>query len=427
MSITSVEVNRLVLRYLQEAGLEVPAYALATDMGMDSLEAGAPLPLGRLVDLLQKGMLYNKVREYEGSFEELPRALADMTVMEGAVNGAQEVPRARQPDLGADLEFTKVLQLSQLFEQAELVHSTSQGAVLRSQGTKLMLSVPSAADNKCFNFEMDSSITALASTPDHILVGTQSGTIKVFSHTLAPLNTLNVHQWTVLNICPSSSGALVSSVDARGGLIVWDPTNMACSFSTDAQDPHLCWLSPSKMAFSNGKTISILDTGSGQETSLPPVHGANIMHLAALGARFVSVDASNELRLWSSAARYPTAALVLGSFPLTLQCLPNDHILVVGIDGCVRILGENLSPLKVATIPDGSGAAAAVANETHLSVLSTLGQVSLFALGDSLKSVGALSLQDGAVRDMALVKDSLADGPALIIAGSMSSGLVALT
>ncbi|QPG74484.1 hypothetical protein FOA43_001814 [Brettanomyces nanus] len=65
MSLTSTELNYLIWRYLQEGGLDVSAYALQDETKIEQYEDryGDKVPLGCLVDLVQKGILYTKVNE----------------------------------------------------------------------------------------------------------------------------------------------------------------------------------------------------------------------------------------------------------------------------------------------------------------------------------------------------------------------------
>ncbi|GMG39589.1 unnamed protein product [Ambrosiozyma monospora] len=65
MSLSVNELNYLIWRYLQEGGLEVSAYALQDETQVDQYEErySQRVPLGCLVDLVQKGILYSKVDE----------------------------------------------------------------------------------------------------------------------------------------------------------------------------------------------------------------------------------------------------------------------------------------------------------------------------------------------------------------------------
>lgn len=65
MSLTANELNYLIWRYLQEGGLDLSAYALQDETKVDRYEKrlGSKVPLGCLVDLVQKGILYDKVNE----------------------------------------------------------------------------------------------------------------------------------------------------------------------------------------------------------------------------------------------------------------------------------------------------------------------------------------------------------------------------
>ncbi|KAG7880734.1 hypothetical protein KL905_002707 [Ogataea polymorpha] len=65
MSLTATELNYLIWRYLQEGGLEVSAYALQDETKINEYDDryGDRIPLGCLVDLVQKGILYYKVND----------------------------------------------------------------------------------------------------------------------------------------------------------------------------------------------------------------------------------------------------------------------------------------------------------------------------------------------------------------------------
>ena len=65
MSVSVNEINYLIWRYLQESGLEVSAYALEDETTINQLDSvySPHVPLGCLVDLVQKGILYSKMTD----------------------------------------------------------------------------------------------------------------------------------------------------------------------------------------------------------------------------------------------------------------------------------------------------------------------------------------------------------------------------
>ncbi|KAG7810839.1 hypothetical protein KL921_002467 [Ogataea angusta] len=65
MSLSASELNYLIWRYLQEAGLELSAYALQDETKINEYDDrySDRIPLGCLVDLVQKGILYYKVND----------------------------------------------------------------------------------------------------------------------------------------------------------------------------------------------------------------------------------------------------------------------------------------------------------------------------------------------------------------------------
>lgn len=69
MSVSVNEINYLIWRYLQESGLEVSAYALEDETTINKLDSlySPHVPLGCLVDLVQKGILYSKMTDLVSS------------------------------------------------------------------------------------------------------------------------------------------------------------------------------------------------------------------------------------------------------------------------------------------------------------------------------------------------------------------------
>lgn len=65
MSLSSDELNYIIWRHLQEKGLEISSYALDDETNVHTLDNkySKLVPIGCLVDLVQKGILYSKMNE----------------------------------------------------------------------------------------------------------------------------------------------------------------------------------------------------------------------------------------------------------------------------------------------------------------------------------------------------------------------------
>lgn len=95
MSLSSNQLNYLIWRYLQEGGLDVSAYALQDETKVDQYEKryGDKVPLGCLVDLVQKGILYTKVNELVDKKSNI--ASADVIDMDLNMFGAIDEEKAK--------------------------------------------------------------------------------------------------------------------------------------------------------------------------------------------------------------------------------------------------------------------------------------------------------------------------------------------
>lgn len=65
MSVSSDEINYMIWRYLQESGLEVSSYALDDETSISQIDKKLSkiIPFGCLIDLIQKGILYSKLKD----------------------------------------------------------------------------------------------------------------------------------------------------------------------------------------------------------------------------------------------------------------------------------------------------------------------------------------------------------------------------
>jgi transducin (beta)-like 1 len=63
-SITSDEVNYLILRYLQESGFQHSSFVFGMETAIHHVEIKERVMPGMLISLLQKGLLYSQVEQH---------------------------------------------------------------------------------------------------------------------------------------------------------------------------------------------------------------------------------------------------------------------------------------------------------------------------------------------------------------------------
>lgn len=446
MSITAPELNYLVFRYLQEAGLEVPSYALASEIDVLALsnKFNDKIPQGELVDLVQKGILYNHIRDYSQENESLDN-IGDMlnSIIPYSTLKLNQIQQQQQQqnnnnsidniDYGLnDVEFTKVLNIISPFEGANLVKCLNDDLIVHCK--KLKISITNLLQsNKNISYQLnelnndDDEITFIEITNKLIIIGLKSGGIKIFDFQLKLINSFNIHQWPILKILKSPEFTNFVSLDLNGGLIIWDLITMTCIFNFDTKNKENCqinWISNSKLLFNFDNSISILNLNNFEQIKLPICHSSKILHLISIGGdnnnnkKFISIDSTNELKIWSNLSNYPIKSLILSSFPISVYSffLNNEEkLLIVGIDGCIKILNiKNLKCSSIISIPDGSGCLMSCFNKLNLKfgVLSSLGQISIFEIGDfGFKSIGAFSsLKQGSIQDISINNNYLIIG-----------------
>lgn len=269
MSVTSEEVNYLIWRYLQEAGLEVSAFALSDESTVSQFDAKYrdSIPIGSLVNLVQKGILYaesDQLVKQNGDIQEdkfygekftVFHALnADSgvnppiepkgrfeTIKKGEVaeNGDvtdqdESIKRENSPD------FIKVLQKKFKFEPSTtadwnptastvLAYGLSDArakitVILPDQESKqIILNHPPVSFNSSDNVS-SLDITTLSWAPmGHLLVtAVESGEIRLWAADGKLRNVLYLHHSPILVVRWSPNGSYILTTDSDSATIIWD-------------------------------------------------------------------------------------------------------------------------------------------------------------------------------------------------------------
>ncbi|CDK28195.1 unnamed protein product [Kuraishia capsulata CBS 1993] len=255
MSITSDELNYLIWRYLQEGGLEVSAFALEDETKVNSLEQkfGKRIPLGCLVDLVQKGILYSKVNDMvndeNGQLNDIETYVNSFNLFEaldeekktnpqlmssGAVAAIAAAENGHPSPVSEKDEETFITVLKELFKFPASVacdwnpvaptvlawgqlDSTAKICALGADGS----------GNELIDLvhpSVDKEITSVMWNPtgSSLVTCMENGEMRVWSADGKLRNILNLHTSPILTVRWNKNGSFVLSSDVDNKTIVWD-------------------------------------------------------------------------------------------------------------------------------------------------------------------------------------------------------------
>lgn len=297
MSITSEELNYLIWRYLQETGNEVSALALQDETRVLEFDEkyGGNVPLGTLVELVQKGILYTecdllvdrdgKVKPVDSAHfakdfnlaqalqvekEKGPNRLVD-----GSFALENEIPEKVDEKISGNkmTEVTKsegllvenfdgfIRTLKQLYKLGKVVASswnsvsplslavgekTSQARILVFNDKDFTVKneyelkhpfVPSTVNNKATN-----EVTCLSwsATGQEIVTGVENGELRLWNSEGKLKNVLNFHRSPIICIKWSKDSTHFITADVDNVTIVWNAVTGTAvqNFELKAQEGH---------------------------------------------------------------------------------------------------------------------------------------------------------------------------------------------
>lgn len=269
MSLSSEELNYLIWRYLQESGLEVSAFALYDETTVAEFDDKFKdsIPIGSLVNLVQKGILYsesdqlvkqngdiqddkyysdkftvfhalsadsgiNPPIEPKNRFESIDKS--DVPMNGESHDNGEVVKRENSPD------FIKILKKKFTFEPSTSSDWNPTAPTVLAFGlsdarAKITVILPNVETKQLilthppvsFNPSEDSSssdITTLSWAPmGHLLVtAVESGEIRLWAADGKLRNVLYLHHSPILVIKWSPNGAYILTSDSDSATIVWD-------------------------------------------------------------------------------------------------------------------------------------------------------------------------------------------------------------
>jgi transducin (beta)-like 1 len=270
MSLTSDELNYLIWRYLQESGLQVSALAMLDESTVADFDArySHAVPIGSLVNLVQKGMLYSyadQLVEQNGEVlteEEYGEKITMFHALgsDAAVNGAPAPIDRFEPINGengqldqngnsdAEIngrdrspEFIKVLETKFGFGEPTtvlqghpksssvlaygLTDSRAKIRVIGESESTIILNHPVQAFADQNNPSGD--VTCLAWSPlgESLLTGVENGELRLWTTDGKLKNVMFLHQAPVMMIRWSPDGSHILTTDSENVSIVWDATS----------------------------------------------------------------------------------------------------------------------------------------------------------------------------------------------------------
>lgn len=281
MSISTNEVNYLVWRYLQEAGLELSAYALNDETEISNLdkEYKQHVPLGSLVELIQKGILYTKMNELV-SLSETDTLTQDQVInmnlnflqsvheLNGSVkreiipSQSQEQESASESVKTEDIkeeklqvksksepiqsakddDFIKVINESFTYDTSLSVsfNPTNTDLIAWTQKGNTISTIYSLSNSTKTELILSSATkeTLLISwSPDgaQLVTASENGEINLWSSNGVLKSVLAMHHWPIVSLQWSPNGKYLISLDIRNISITWDIENQTMLIHLDKE------------------------------------------------------------------------------------------------------------------------------------------------------------------------------------------------
>lgn len=305
MSLTSLELNYLIWRYLQESGYELAAYSLQKNSNCLEYEHEKnklvpTIEPGTLVNLVQKGILYTFVDDImDGKGERLSLVNAlikDKKEREENNNNTANrfVLKAEAEENGADVEMEEAEATPEPEEEIEFTtaaidsvgsfpssltaqwHPEEELFVYGSENSTAVvcaLEHGSLSETVTLNHlpvmsqipgQNDISTVSWAPLGEMVLTSGASGEIRVWSAEGRLKNIVNSPSstkspTTLQLLLWSLRGHFVLSVDASSTVSIWDGTNLTLLQEIRSPESTLgieaCWLSDLKFAVSTSKNV----------------------------------------------------------------------------------------------------------------------------------------------------------------------------
>lgn len=418
MSISSEELNYLIWRYLQESGKEVAALALQEESRVLEFESkfGEHIPIGTLVNFMQKGILYaesellvrydrestpvdpkrnaqdfNLVQALEIDKEKVPEleGVQRFSLDDNSVKSSTEYLNndSSNSSSGDDSgKFIKTLcrsiQLPQSFvcqwnpKDKNILawggpNSTSTVVTFQDvDGTFSIQHEVTCQHPTAINVADASSscdVTCLEWSPkgDSFLTGVESGEIRLWTHDAKLQNAFDFHKSSIVTIKWNSDATHFLTYDVDNVAIVWNAqTGTALqqfSFrengTVDSLGVDASWIGPDKFVIP-GPQGSIYICGMGESRPLGKLNG----HSATITAfdfnsennMLLSGSDDKTLRVWRSGSLSSSNCFMGNTLGITSAFwIDDDKVIATSLDGSVRLWSHLTNTLQAISMVDG--------------------------------------------------------------------------
>ncbi|AAS51598.2 ADL322Cp [Eremothecium gossypii ATCC 10895] len=413
MSITSEELNYLIWRYLQEAGHEVSALAMQEETRVLEFDEKYKehIPLGTLVKLVQKGILYTESEflvqynaqsegadaEHYGKDFNLVQALEvdkqrfPELVAQGrfALAHEREEPEA-EPEvtrLESDDSFIKTLQCVQTFppgyvSQWNPKHEgvfaygerDSRAAVVTYSVADGLWNISETVVLPHANTGQQNEVTCLEWAPggQSLLTGVESGELRLWSVEGKLQNILSYHRAPIVCIKWNSDETHVLTCDADNMTIVWNVLSGTAvqhfSFKEAGTEESLgvdaTWIDQDKFAIPGIQgSILVFNIGISKPIGKLRGHSKTLTTIAYNEHNKLLLSASddNTLRVWRGGNLNPSHVFYGHSQSITsAHWVDDDTIISTSMDGSIRVwsLASNstVASATVDGVPNFTGA-----------------------------------------------------------------------
>lgn len=308
MSLTAPELNYLIYRYFQESGFEIAAYSMESETGVAQLESEySDVPDGTLIDLVQRGILYNSVKNGDdiklgnlwNSIPTTPPSEND----DGKYNVKEITPQVTEAESTSEKRHDTIPSTStstitntntnahtnsieNISTDNEIItkslnnispFSSTTGAFCKFSG-ELAYAIATGVviidkDNiqKTTIAALDSLTIAYSNSGKFLATAAKSGEIKIWDNGIVK-SVLALHHHPVIIVKFSPNDKYLLSLDTNGVCIIWDVENGSLFMHLDKSklvdyegepSTDAIWLSNDEFIVPLGYSLAVVKVGIG--------------------------------------------------------------------------------------------------------------------------------------------------------------------
>ncbi|CAR23701.1 Sif2p [Lachancea thermotolerans CBS 6340] len=460
MSLTSEELNYLIWRYLQESGKEVSALALQEESRVLEFESkfGERVPIGTLVNFVQKGILYaeselmvrydresmsldpglnardfNLAQALEVDKERVPELKAvQRFALEDQVNAGTHSPGIDSSDkIGGEdsSKFIKTLHESLRLPQSTVCQWNPKNTSILSWGgpeSTATIATFEISDGKprvlqetkcqhplgisASTGKLTNDITCLEWSPsgESIVTGVENGELRLWTSDGKLQNVFNFHKSGITTIKWNEDSTHFLTCDVENVAIVWNSLtgtalqhiSLKESGATESLGVDASWVGPEKFVIP-GLQGAIALCGIGESRPLGKLNG-HTKTITALDYNYetkmlLSGSDDTTLRVWRSGALSSSNCFMGNTLGITSAFwLDQDRVISTSFDGSVRVWSQSTNALLGLSMVDGIPIfCGSLSPDKRIFAIGKMdGEVCLYHIGKLLELLNDKSIND---------------------------------